>query len=162
MRLYGARCPYAVGHFLANVLLSVSSFSYLLDESLIWPSPLATCRHSQNMPLRRHSPLVVVLGAAGPVAAPACVFRVFSSMQAIELRPVGLHGSRCRSGEAPGPYTSCNCWACCAGSLSLFAFSQPPRDIRSGSGISAGWGWLVKGCVGAVRAGYSYSTAFLA
>ena len=85
---------------------------------------------------------------------------VFSSMQGIELRPVGLDGSRCRSGEAPGPYTSCNCWACCAGSLSLFAFSQPPRDIRSGLGISAGWGWLVKGCIGAVRAGYS--TAFLA
>ena len=38
---------------------------------------------------------------------------------------------------------------CCAGSLPLFAlcFSQPPRDIRSGSGISAGWGWLVKGCI---------------
>ena len=70
---------------------------------------------------------------------------VLSSMQVIELRPMGLDGSRCRSGEAPGPYTSCNCWACCAGSLSLFAFSQPPRDIRSGSGISvfpkAGGGW---------------------
>ena len=24
-------------------------------------------------------------------------------MQAIELRPVGLDGSKCRSGEAPGP-----------------------------------------------------------
>ena len=85
---------------------------------------------------------------------------VLSSMQVIELRPMGLDGSRCRSGEAPGPYTSCNCWACCAGSLSLFAFSQPPRDIRSGSGISEGRGWLVEGCVGGVRAGYS--TAFLA
>ena len=48
MRLYGGLAPYAVGHFLANVLLSVSSFSYLLDESLIWPSPLIRVE-KQNM-----------------------------------------------------------------------------------------------------------------
>ena len=35
----------------------------------------------------------------------------------------------------------------------LFAFSQPQRDIRSGSGNSEGRRWLVEGRVGGVRAG---------
>ena len=75
MRLYGGVPPYAVGHFLAKALLSVSSFSYLLDESLIWPSSLDTCSHSKIMPLRRHSPPVVLSGAPGAVLSTTRVFR---------------------------------------------------------------------------------------
>ena len=44
-------------------------------------------------------------------------------------------------------------WPRYAAPLSLFAFSQPPREIRSGSENSEGRRWLVEGRVGGVRAG---------
>ena len=44
-------------------------------------------------------------------------------------------------------------WPRYAAPLPPAAFSQPPSDIRSGSENSEGRGWLVVGCVGAMRAG---------
>ena len=75
MRRYGARCPYVVVVKARRVPFSFRTYSKVLFETRSEPSPLDTCSHSKNMPLRPHSPPVVVFGAAGPVAAPACVFR---------------------------------------------------------------------------------------
>ena len=77
--------PYAVGHFLAKALLSVSSFSYLLDESLIWPSSLDTCRN-ENMSL-----------------PPADGARVQATCSAVSTRPMprALEGRPALSRETP-------------------------------------------------------------
>ena len=48
-----------------------------------------------------------------------------------------------------------NLWSRYAAPLPPAAFSQPPSDIRSGSGNSEGRRWLVEGRVGGVRAGWS-------
>ena len=48
MRLYGVATPYAVGHFLANILLSVSSYS---GTSLAGPSHPRICdKACRNLP----------------------------------------------------------------------------------------------------------------
>ena len=77
MRLYGGGPPYAVGHFLAKALLSVSSFSYLLDESLIYGPLLirvVTAQHAAGGHVDIPSSFLE-LRVPFLRLAPACVFR---------------------------------------------------------------------------------------
>ena len=64
--------------------------------------------------------------------------------------PIGASGLK--AGGREGDLIE-HLWPRYAAPLPPAAFSQPPSEIRSGSENSEGRGWLVVGCVGAMRVG---------